>query len=56
VIAERVVLLRIEHLEQRRRGIAAEIGPSLSISSRMNTGFFDSARRSPGYCPGSAPM
>ena len=29
VIAERVVLLRIEHLEQRRRGIAAEIRSEL---------------------------
>ena len=29
VIAERVVLLRIEHLEQRRRRIAAEIGAEL---------------------------
>ena len=25
VIAERVVLLRVEHFEQRRRGIAAEV-------------------------------
>src|SRR4026208_1251570 len=31
--------------------------PSLSISSRMNTGFFDSARRSPWiHCPGGAPL
>ena len=31
--------------------------PSLSISSSMNTGFFDSARRSPWMiCPGKAPM
>ncbi len=29
VIAERVVLLRIQHLEQRRAGIAAEIGAQL---------------------------
>ena len=29
VIAERVVLLRIEHLEQRRRRIAAEVGAEL---------------------------
>ena len=29
VIAERVVLLRIEHFEQRRRGVAAEIGAEL---------------------------
>ena len=29
VIAERVVLLRIEHLEQRRRRVAAEVGAEL---------------------------
>ena len=29
VIAERVVLFRIEHLEQRRRGVAAEVGAEL---------------------------
>ena len=29
VIAERVVLLRVEHLEQRRRRVAAEVGPEL---------------------------
>ena len=29
VIAERVVLLGIEHLEQRRRRVAAEVGPEL---------------------------
>ena len=29
VVGERVVLLGVEHLEQRRRGIAAEVVPEL---------------------------
>ena len=29
VVVERMVLLRIEHLQERRRRIAAEIGPHL---------------------------
>ena len=29
VVVEGVVLLRVEHLEQRRRGVAAEVGAEL---------------------------
>ena len=29
MVAERVVLFRVEHLEQRRRGVAAKIGAQL---------------------------
>ena len=44
VIAEGVVLRRIEHLEQRRRGIPLDARPTiLSISSSMKTGFAEPA-------------
>ena len=38
VVAERAVLLGVEHLEQRRRGSPWNPWPSLSISSSMKTG------------------
>jgi hypothetical protein len=40
VVHELVVLRGVEHLEERRRGIAPEVGGSLSISSSMKTGFW----------------
>ena len=44
MIAERVVLRRVEHLEQRRRRIALKPPTeTLSISSSMNTGFIEPA-------------
>jgi hypothetical protein len=45
---QRVVLRRIENLQEGRGRIAPESLPNLSISSSMKTGLFDSARRIPG--------
>ena len=44
VVAERVVLRRVQHLEQRRGRVALVSPPViLSISSSMNTGFIEPA-------------
>ena len=58
VVGEGVVLLRVQHLEQRRRrDRPGSRAPSLSISSSMKTGFFGPTRRMPWMIrPGSAPM
>ena len=58
MIDEGVVLLGVEYLEQRRGRVAAEIGvPSLSTSSRMNSGLLEPALRSPWMMrPGNEPM
>ena len=56
VIAERVVLRRVEHFEERRRRIALEPTEILSISSSMSTGlvepaYFSACTRRPGIDP-----
>ena len=57
VVAERRVLLRIEHLEQRRRGIALEAGAELVDLVEHQTGLRVPALRIAWIMlPGSAPM
>jgi hypothetical protein len=57
VIAKGVVLLRVEHLQERRRRVAPEIAPSLSTSSSMNTGFADPPGAcSAEFCQGGHPL
>ncbi len=56
MIAERVVLRRIEHFEQSRRGVTTEVGTDLVDLVEQTTGFIDPASlMARTMRPGSAP-
>ena len=56
VVAERVVLLGVEHLEQALEGSPRQSAPILSISSIMNSGLsVPASRMARRMMPGMAP-